>query len=255
MLIKCDFHIHSEHSIDGIVPVKKIIEVAKKKGFSCIAIADHNTMRGANEAMELTKGESSFCAVPAAEYATEKGHILGLFLESEPQNLVPVDDFHYTFDSVISEIKRCGGLAFFAHPFKEKSRDRFERAIFSEVDGIEIFNSRAGCKRYLPPNDYAADAAAELLMPFTAGSDAHVAAEIGNAALYLEVDSLSLSDIKEAVLKRGGRVRGRNSKAFSCAFSAWNKQIKKKKYKRIPKQILYFGYCIGIDIWRVIWRR
>ena len=49
-----DLHIHTTAS-DGTVTPEEVVRLAKKKGFSLIAITDHDTMDGVKEAMEAGK--------------------------------------------------------------------------------------------------------------------------------------------------------------------------------------------------------
>ena len=49
-----DLHIHTTAS-DGTATPEEVVRLAKKKGFSLIAITDHDTMDGVKEAMEAGK--------------------------------------------------------------------------------------------------------------------------------------------------------------------------------------------------------
>ncbi len=49
--MKCDFHIHSNCS-DGIFPPEKLVEMAKEKDLDCIALTDHDTVAGVEQAQK-----------------------------------------------------------------------------------------------------------------------------------------------------------------------------------------------------------
>ena len=49
-----DLHVHTTAS-DGTCTPEEVVRMAKKKGFSLIAITDHDTMDGVKEAMEAGK--------------------------------------------------------------------------------------------------------------------------------------------------------------------------------------------------------
>ena len=238
---------HSAHSLDGRLPPAELIRLAKERGLSVIAISDHNSFAGYLEAERCE--HEGVLLVPAVEYATELGHILALFLERElpGEYLLPIDDFHYQFDAVIEGIHACGGLAVFAHPFKSKARTGAERDIFRKVDGIEVFNGRAAAKFNFTANEKACRAASELGLFFTAGSDTHTAPELGNARLTLEVEALTLSEVRRALLRKRGTVWGRDARVLHCARSAFTKWKKKRALRRYPKAVAYVIAAWGLD--------
>jgi len=84
MLTKGDFHIHSTAS-DGDLTPKEIIVAAKERGIDTLAIADHNTVGGIEEAVETGKlyGVSVIPAVElSTRYNNESVHLLGYFRDS-----------------------------------------------------------------------------------------------------------------------------------------------------------------------------
>jgi len=75
-----DLHVHSTHS-DGTYSVKELIAYAKEKGLAAIALTDHDTVSGVEEA--VSEGERyGVKVVPGIEisctYGTGELHILGL---------------------------------------------------------------------------------------------------------------------------------------------------------------------------------
>lgn len=81
MFYKGDFHIHSTAS-DGCLHPREIVHLAKDRGVDIIALTDHNTMSGVEEA--LKEGEKcGVTVVPGVELSTRykgnKVHILGYF--------------------------------------------------------------------------------------------------------------------------------------------------------------------------------
>lgn len=231
---------------------REMIALAKAKGLSVLAVSDHNTAKGWHEAE--TYADDSLLIVPAVEYATDKGHILALFIEKElpEEYLIPIDWFHYEHGPVLDGIHACGGLAFFAHPFKAESRDPMARDIFEGIDGIEVINSRAAAKWNLDANRYAARAAEELGLPFSCGSDAHVAGEIGNVFLELEVKELTLAEVRRALLERQGTASGKDTYCTHCAVSAFHKLQNKKWKKKMPKGVLYLLYSMAMDLGKML---
>ncbi len=81
MYRKGDFHIHTRYS-DGKYSPKEVIDLAKKSNLDVIAITDHDTISGVEEAVRLGQ-ESSITVVPGIELSTtnkgESIHVLGYF--------------------------------------------------------------------------------------------------------------------------------------------------------------------------------
>lgn len=78
---KWDLHMHSTAS-DGKCTPKELIEVAKEKGISVIALTDHHTVNNLNEIKQLGK-ENGITVISGIEFRTEYGqksvHMIGLF--------------------------------------------------------------------------------------------------------------------------------------------------------------------------------
>jgi predicted metal-dependent phosphoesterase TrpH len=172
---KADLHIHSDHS-DGLSGVPEIMEyVQHKTDLSVISITDHNTVEGALFAKSLAD-KYDFEVVVGTEVSSNKGHILGLFVEEDvPPGMSPAE--------TISAIEEQGGIAVIAHPFSNKGVfGPMGRNVFAEAaqDGafhaLEVYNS-------LPFLVWANGVAAKLAggngIAITGGSDAHVIEAIG----------------------------------------------------------------------------
>ena len=72
----------------------------------CIAVTDHNTIRGALLAREL----ADFKVIVGEEVKSSQGDIIGLFLSEEvPKGLSPLE--------TVRRIKGQGGLVLVPHPF------------------------------------------------------------------------------------------------------------------------------------------
>jgi len=67
-MIKADFHIHTEYSVDSETPLPRIIERCLELGINCIAISDHGTIEGA---LELQK-KAPFTVIVAEEIRTPR---------------------------------------------------------------------------------------------------------------------------------------------------------------------------------------
>jgi hypothetical protein len=118
----------------------------------------------------------------AAEYLTECGDVIAVFLQSEIKAL--------TFVEFIGEARAQGAVLLFPHPYvSHKEIPRLAEA----CDLIEIFNSRASARQ----NQKAAELAASVNKQTYAGSDAHLAASLGRVVLQLE----NRGDLKTSLLE------------------------------------------------------
>ncbi len=173
--MKYDLHSHSKYSSDGVLEPAKIIKTAIKRGLDGIAITDHNAIKGGLKAKKYEKED--FKVIVGSEISTERGEILGLFLEEEIKSK--------DVSGVVSEIKEQNGIVVIPHPFDELRHSSFhpveEDAKF--IDCIEGFNSRCVFQKY---NKKAVEFAMNHNLAITAGSDAHFAPEIGNAFILAE---------------------------------------------------------------------
>ncbi|MEO0128091.1 MAG: PHP domain-containing protein [candidate division WOR-3 bacterium] len=77
-----DLHIHTTHS-DGVCNPKDVIDISLKSGIFVIAIADHDSVSGIDEAIEYAKNRVEI--IPAVELSSNIGscdiHILGYYID------------------------------------------------------------------------------------------------------------------------------------------------------------------------------
>lgn len=241
------------YSADSVLEPEKIIALAKKRGFNGIAITDHVSAKGGFAGARANR-DPHFTVIPGIEYATEVGHVLGLFIAREPD----LGDYLAPFASrkkspvlplkpVVQAIHAEGGIAVLAHPF-ESTRDlpgglfRQEResngALKEDfLDALEAHNARACTRRNLDANKKARDYARNLGIPTTGGSDAHMAWEVGRAGCV--IDSLqpgaSLDDIKKAILSGQARPFGLESPMVVVPLTLLIKMRKSGRYGDAPR--------------------
>ena len=172
-LQRIDLHTHTYFSPDGITSPRRFVEACRRKGLTCVAVTDHNTIRGALAVKEI----APFPVIAGAEIRSREGEIIGLFLSEEvPAGLSATE--------TIERIRAQGGLVSLPHPL-----DRFRGGVGAErlaqlaplVDIVEVMNARTTLGR---DNDEAARLAAEHGLAGVAVSDAHSPWELGRA--YVE---------------------------------------------------------------------
>jgi len=209
-MIKADFHIHTEYSVDSETPLPRIIERCLELGINCIAISDHGTIEGA---LELQK-KAPFTVIVAEEIRTPRGEIMGMFLkEGIPGGL--------SVEQTIARIRAQGGLVAIPHPFDMLrgigAGTDILKEIVEEIDVIEVFNSRSPLRR---SSRKARSFAREYDIPASAGSDAHTPGEIGNA--YVEMPEFNGRDEFIQALRKG-KIFGRRSSILVHFSSSWTR--------------------------------
>jgi predicted metal-dependent phosphoesterase TrpH len=150
---------------------------------------------------------------------TERGEIIGLFLEKEVTNSGYLDE-------VVSDIESQDGLVVIPHPFDEMRHSAFHptKDDVHFIDCIEGFNSRCVFKKY---NDIAVEFGKIYDLAITAGSDAHFLNEIGNAGIITEKE-----DLRKALRKGDFEIFGNTSSIINHAKT----KIIKLKTKYIKKE-------------------
>jgi len=195
--MKYDLHIHSKYSSDGFLEPEKIVKIATKRGLNGIAITDHNTIKGGLKAKNYETED--FTVIVGSEISTERGEIIGLFLEDEIKSK--------DVQEVVSEIKDQNGIIIIPHPFDELRRFAFHptEEDVEFIDCIEGFNTRCVFQKY---NKKAVEFAIKHCLATTAGSDAHFADEIGTAGI---ITTTEREEIREALMKNNIQIFGKRS--------------------------------------------
>jgi hypothetical protein len=186
-----DFHVHTNYSFDGTIPVGKLLKKARKLNLG-LAICDHNEIEGSLVASR----QSDVIIIPGIEVNCMNGtHVLVYFKTHE--------GLREFFEKVIKPNKKTGAfitdllpaqliemaraypcIISLPHPFV-LSKGGVQRAIAAgtinesfiqkHVDMIEGINGMASRKQ----NESAVDWTKSLQKPALAGSDGHVIWQIG----------------------------------------------------------------------------
>lgn len=155
-------HVHTWHSFDCLLAPAAYLAYARRARLDFIAVTDHNTLAGAQAVAALNR-DPRLEVVIGAEYATDRGDVIGLFLTEEV--------VARRFETVVDEIRAQGGLALLPHPFRGRDLDP-ER--IAAVDVVEVFNARSGAEA----NASALADAERLGTPGLAGADIHTTWEL-----------------------------------------------------------------------------
>ncbi len=196
--LRADLHTHTHYSPDSIASPRQFVEACRRRRISCLAVTDHNTIRGALAVREL----ADFRVIVGEEVRTAEGEIIGLFLTEEvPKGL--------SAEETVERIKAQGGLVGVPHPY-----DRMRRALRPEareqllerIDFVETLNARIV---FPGDNDAARRFAQKNGVALSAGSDAHSPGELGR--VYVEMRPFE-GPQDFLVALREGRLEGRLSR-------------------------------------------
>lgn len=204
LVMQLDLHIHTKYSYDSFMQPSTVIRTAKRKGLDVIAITDHESMK----AHATLEPSPDVIVIPGMEIKTNKGDVIGLFLNSEVQSR--------DFFMVTDEIRGQDGLVVLPHPYR-RSIDPADLAPF--VDLIEVINARSRCQ----DNARARELSISSNKMAVTGSDAHVWFEIGRCVMQIPKESHDLDEIRSLLLKSERICSGGCSPyylAHGCSFIA-----------------------------------
>lgn len=227
-----DLHCHTHHSLDGVSRPAEVLRRARSAGLDAVAVTDHGTIAGALATAAARRADDPDVIV-GAEYATDAGHILGLFLTRDIHLATAP---RWPWRQTVAAIRDQGGLAVLAHPtktFRPLAND-----VLAGVDGLEVYNARAEFSRFAYANLRALDAwrswrlnhpQARLIA--TAGSDAHLPAEIGHARCAVQDGG----DLRMAVAAGPWCLRGRGTAPLLEATSQAVKTWRAGQWSKLPQ--------------------
>ncbi len=195
--LRIDLHTHTHYSSDAITSPQRFVEACQRKGITCVAVTDHDTIRGALAVQEM----APFQVIVGEEICAREGEVIGLFLTEEVPPGLGVRE-------TIERIRDQSALVSLPHPL-DRFRGGIGPGVLAQVaplvDIIEVMNARTTVGR---DNDEAARLAQENGLVGVAVSDAHSPWEMGQA--YMEAPAFEgPQELLEAL--RWGTLVGRPS--------------------------------------------
>jgi len=107
-----DLHVHTTAS-DGTDTPSRVVALAKKLGLGAIAITDHDSIAGVEEAVQAGK-DLGVEVIPgieiSADYLGNKAHIVGLFVDHTREDLRPALDWS-VYERAMRNEKIVGAMA------------------------------------------------------------------------------------------------------------------------------------------------
>lgn len=191
MLIKFDYHIHSYHSYDSVNNPRDILKISKKKEINAVSVTDHNTIKGSLELKKYKKDFPNILTINGVEIKTEIGDLIVLGIQEELNTRDPLEILDIAYSN--------NYVTILPHPYvRSKFHKVNVKEFFNKIDLIEAFNARSLSKM----NKKAKKLAEVLKKPITAGSDAHILAEIGSGITFVYLKNFSEEELLKS-LKKG----------------------------------------------------
>ncbi len=197
--LKIDLHIHTNNS-DSTGSVEEILERAELRGLDGIAITDHNTMEGVEEAK---KKKTTLIVIPGEEIRTKQGEILSLGIRNYIEDNLELLE-------VLKRIHVQGGLAIIPHPTVPFfNRVRLRDLEDLPIDGIEIFSAITPFANFFLKRNIRL--ARNLGLASIAGSDSHFPETVGDAFTIVDSESRNIKDILNAIKECKTEIFGKSS--------------------------------------------
>jgi len=172
---------------------RALLRMAQRRGLSAVAITDHNTMAGNQEASKIAN-EYGVVVIPAVELDTNcKGQILAFGVKQ-------MIEIHRSPIEMIADIHKQGGVTIIPHPFDPVRGMPNIDEVMKHADGIEVMN-------YGSVNNRKAKRWAERrgIRVQTGGSDAHNVRLVGTVQMQFPENVRTVAEYLSAL--KQGRIR------------------------------------------------
>ena len=193
MKFRIDLHVHSKYSGDTDAEPEEEIIRAISLDLQGIVFTEHYSYAASEHAEGLKeKYHDSILILRGVEFSTAEGHCLIFGVDTDKLSIK-----YAAVKDLVSIVTLHGGVVVPSHPYRGGNSlgDRIH-----DLAGIAAVEGYNGCNMHAF-NVRAIEAARALNLPFTGGSDAHAANEVGSC--YTEFDDEVTSDNFVGLLKRG----------------------------------------------------
>lgn len=171
MIFKIDIHIHTKFSGDNYTEPEETVIQAIEINLQGVAFTEHYSYEASEHAERLReKYKDRIMIFRGVEFSAAEGHCLVFGANTDKLSIknAPVEE-------VIKAVNGSGGIVIPSHPF------RGGNSLGDKIELIRGFSAIEGYNGYShhSQNTKAVEAAKRLQIPYTGGSDAHEAKEVG----------------------------------------------------------------------------
>lgn len=193
MTFKIDLHVHSYTSGDNDADPHESVLIAIERGLDGIVFTEHYSYQ-ASEPVELLKEKYSkrILILRGVEFSASEGHCLVYGVDTDKLAVK-----YASAGDLVRVVTKAGGVVIPSHPYRPVNS---LGDLVLQTAGICAVEGYNGCNMH-PYNVRAIEAAGTLNIPFTGGSDAHEARDVG--ACYTEFEHQVTSENFIDLLKAG----------------------------------------------------
>jgi hypothetical protein len=204
MKFKIDLHVHTKYSGDNDSDPEEAILRAIELGLHGIAFTEHYYYE-ASEPVEILKDKykNSILIFRGVEFSTAEGHCLIFGVDTDTLSIK-----YASVKDVLRIVNQKGGVVIPSHPYRSVNS---LGDLVRNVPGLCALEGYNGCNMHAY-NVKAINAAESLKLPYTGGSDAHSAWDVGSC--FTEFDEEVNTENFIEVLK-AGRFRGVDTRKIS----------------------------------------
>jgi predicted metal-dependent phosphoesterase TrpH len=207
MIFKIDIHIHTKFSGDNYTEPEETVLHAIETNLQGIAFTEHYSYEASEHAERLReKYKDRILIFRGVEFSAAEGHCLVFGVNTDKLSIK-----NAPFEEVIKVVNGSGGIVIPSHPF------RGGNSLGDNIEQIKGFSAIEGYNGYShhSQNTKAVEAAKRLQLPYTGGSDAHEAKEVG--ACFTEFyDEVTYDNFLDLV--KAGNYQGVDSRKVGRAW-------------------------------------
>ena len=76
------FHVHTNHSADGLISPKLLLNYCNKNDIDILIVTDHDSISSFEQLKKINSG-NSIKLIPGIEFSTNLGDVIGIFIDKE----------------------------------------------------------------------------------------------------------------------------------------------------------------------------
>lgn len=198
-MFKIDLHVHTALGGDSIIQPETLPARAREVGLDAVCVVEHHSYFLSEPLVEVSR-KQDFPIFRGFEYRALEGHVLVFGVKAGPEDIPPRLPMQWAVDWVNNR----SGVAIPAHPYQFGNGFPGDQVL--DVNGLcalEILNASV----YLKGNQLAIQAAEQLGLSGTAGSDAHGLSVLGRAYTEFEHAVTSEEELVQALSEAKYSVR------------------------------------------------